>query len=382
MILRPLEAIIKVIIFVKGILRMNLDIFELCSKIDFTALQENRPMTNIAQILLSGEGYVRTAVRHAGVEEKYITGNGSDFEKFRELCRVYPFFEGNVAQYVCRAILSMIFGIKEALSVNNCERIWTETAELLVKKPLAPADLLKRFGVNKLGVLTHISCALPPFEQLDMTAFPVLCPDSVFSVGKRGYKKKFTALEKAFGESISCISAFDAALIHMTERFTQKGCNFAVVSGLCAEDFGKSDYFHAQNALTRAIATDGNISAEEARDFRRYAIGKFLENCREKKIDVLLEFSAPEFEILPDIKVGSSVERRIWLNFSENETPLAKEGFIDLREDLQEQFSAYSKRFAIGNLPPFFVGSANLCELCLHEFYRSELQRYAKKDEK
>lgn len=361
---------------------MNLDFFELCSEIDLAVLQENRPVTNIARILLSGEGYVKTAVRNAGAEEKYITGDASDFEKFRELCRVYPFFDGNVAQYVCRTVLSKVFGIKEELSSNNCEGIWRKSADILVENHLTPADLLSRMNVGKIGILTDICADLSDFEKLDVSASPVLCPDSVFSVGKRGYKNKFSSFEKACGENISFISAFDTALVRMIERFMQNGCYFAVVRGLSADDFGKSDYFHAQNALTRAVDTDGNISAEEVRDFRRYAIGKFIENCREKKIDLLLEFSAPPLQILPDIKVESPVERRIWLNFSESETPVVKEGFIDLHADMQAQFLAYAKRYAIGNLPPFFVGSANLCELCLHGFYRSELQRYAKKDEK
>ena len=85
---------------------------------------------------------------------------------------------------------------------------------------------------------------------------------------------------------------------------------------------------------------------------------------------------------LPDIEVESAVERRIRLNFSGNERPLIKEGFIDLRADLQAQFSAYAKRCAIGNLPAFFVGTANPAELCLHGFYRSQLEKYLKSYEK
>ena len=52
---------------------------------------------------------------------------------------------------------------------------------------------------------------------------------------------------------------------------------------------------------------------------------------------------------------------------------------MDLRGDLQTQFFSYAKRYAIGNMPPFFVGTANLCELCLHGFYRDELGKFAEK---
>ena len=358
---------------------MKLEFFEACSRIDPRRLHEDRRLTNIAQILLFGEGYVTGAMRYAGAEEKYITGDASDFEKFRELCRVFPLFEGNVAQYVCRAVPKRLFEIKAELSEDSCEEIWQKTSDHLMENPLTTTDLISRFDVSGIGVLTDISADLSAFDRLSERVVPVLCPDSALSVDRRGYKKNFEALEKAFGEDILSIERVFEAL---TEKFIEKGCSLAVLHGLTDDDFGKSDYYHAENALKNAVETDGNISKEESRDFRRYAMGKFLEICRQKGLDVLLEFSAPSIRILPDILVESPVERRIWLNFSGNERPLVKEGSIDLRADLQAQFSAYAKRFAIGNMPPFFVGTANPAELCLHGFYRNQLEKYLKNYEK
>ncbi len=373
-------GIIRVIIVsVQEISQMKLEFFEACCRIDPPRLQEDRCLTNIAQILLSGEGYVTDAMRYAGAEEKYITGDASDFEKFREFCRVYPLFEGNVAQHVCREILSRIFEIKAELSEKNCEEIWQKTADHLMENPLTVSDLISRLNIGRIGVLTDISADLSVFDRLSERVVPVLCPDSVFEVDRRGYKKKFEDFKKAFGENLLRI---ERAFETLTEKFIEKGCSLAVLHGLTDNDFGKSDYYHAEKAQKKAVETDGNISADEARDFRRYAIGKFLEICRQNRLDVLLEFSAPTLEILPDIRVESPVERRIWLNFSGNECPLVKEGSIDLHADLQAQFSAYAKRFAIGNMPPFFVGTASPAEFCLHGFYRERLEKYLKDHEK
>ena len=357
---------------------MYLDFFEPCSQVEAAVLQKNRPMTNICQVLISGEGYLTDAMRYAGADEKYIAGECSDFERFRELCRVYPFFKGNAAHYVCRGILDSIFGINEELSEKNCEAIWMKTADFLAENPLTPTELLRRLNVGGMGILTDICADLSTFEKLEAAA-PVLCPDSILSVDKRGYKRIFAMLEEAVDHKICDISSFDRAVLHLVDGFASKGCNLVVLSGLCDDDFGKSDYFHAENALMRAVATDGNILPEEARDFRRYAIRKIAENCRAKKLDLMLEFCIPSIEILPDVKTSSIIERRIWLNFSESEAPLIKECTIDLRGDLQAQFSSYAKRYAIGNMPPFFVGTANLCELCLHGFYRDELGKFAEK---
>ena len=380
MILIGMTVIIRVIIVsVQEILQMKLEFFEACSRIDPDKLQEDRRLTNIAQILLSGEGYVTGAMRYSGADEKYISGDASDFEKFRELCRVYPLFEGNAAQYVCREILERLFEIKDGLCENNCEEIWKKTSDHLMESPITTTDLISRFDVSKTGILTDISADLSAFDRLSERVVPVLCPDSVFEVDRRGYKKKFEAFKNAFGEnSFGIEKAFET----LTEKFIKKGCSLAVLHGLTDGDLGKSDYYHAENAQKKAVETDGNIPADDARDFRRYACGKFLEICRQKRLDVLLEFSAPSLRILPDILVESPVERRIWLNFSGNEHPLVKDGFIDLRTDLQAQFSAYAKRYAIGNLPTFFVGTASPAELCLHGFYRRQLEKYLKDHEK
>ena len=354
------------------------DFFEPCSRADAAVLQKNRPMTNICQVLISGEGYLTDAMRYAGADEKYITGECSDFERFRELCRVYPFFKGNAAQYVCREILNSIFGINEELSKKNCEAIWVKTADVLAENPLTPTELLRRLNVGGMGILTDICADPSTFEKLEAAA-PVLCPDSILSVDKRGYKRILATLEEAVGHKICDISSFDRAVLHLVDGFASKGCNLVVLSGLCDGDFGKCDYFHAENAMLRAVATGGNILPEEARDFRRYEIRKIAENCRAKKLDLMLEFCIPSIEILPDVTTSSIVERRIWLNFSESEAPLAKECTIDLHDDLQAQFSAHARRYAIGNMPQFFVGTANLCELCLHGFYRDELRKFSEK---
>ncbi len=360
---------------------MTLKYNELNSKISSEYLSQNRRITNITELLLSGEGYVMRAMRCAGAREHFITGDGSDYEKFRELCRTAPLFAGNAAQFVCQYILGKFFDCNLALNTENCDKIWTLTADALAEKPLSVSEVLDALNIGELSVCTDISSELPMLCSLGEKLSLTLCPDSIFASDRPGYKKTVAVFEKSVGGEITDIRSFDDAMLRLLDRFCDNNCRRAAIGMLSKEDLGKSDFYHADLALKKAISTDGHITAEEARPLRRYLIGKFLEACRRKKINVMLEFSEKPLEILPEITLEAPVLRRAWLNFREEERalPLLTEGNIDICGDLANQLDAYAKKYAIGTLPPFFVGTANVAELCLHELYMTELKKFSKK---
>jgi glucuronate isomerase len=58
-------------------------------------IYENKPFDNISELWLSGDHYKWRAMRGCGVEEKYITGTGSDYEKFKAWAQTVPYCIGN-----------------------------------------------------------------------------------------------------------------------------------------------------------------------------------------------------------------------------------------------------------------------------------------------
>ena len=50
---------------------------------------------NITELWLKSDPYKHRAMRMCGVEEHYITGDASDFEKFKKWCSVFPKLIGN-----------------------------------------------------------------------------------------------------------------------------------------------------------------------------------------------------------------------------------------------------------------------------------------------
>ena len=72
---------------------------------------------------------VTDTMRLLGCDEKYISGNASDFEKFRDWIAAYPYMEGNVqakkAAEDLSLLLGRVFGEKD-LCGADAKRLWLE----------------------------------------------------------------------------------------------------------------------------------------------------------------------------------------------------------------------------------------------------------------
>ena len=71
---------------------------------------------NITEIWLYGDHYKLRAMRSYGIDEKYITGDASDFEKFKAFVTVMTYLIGNPIYHWSHLELKRYFGINEILS--------------------------------------------------------------------------------------------------------------------------------------------------------------------------------------------------------------------------------------------------------------------------
>ena len=63
--------------------------------IDPREIYEDRRFEDLAQLWLGGDHYKWRLLRSNGVEEKYVTGDGDGWEKFRRFAAVLPKAVGN-----------------------------------------------------------------------------------------------------------------------------------------------------------------------------------------------------------------------------------------------------------------------------------------------
>ena len=71
------------------------------------------------------------AMRSFGIDEYYITGEATDFEKFKAFAKTMPYLIGNPIYHWSHLELKRFFGIEETLSEKNAEEIWNRCNEII-----------------------------------------------------------------------------------------------------------------------------------------------------------------------------------------------------------------------------------------------------------
>ena len=105
-------------------------------------IAENKNFDNITQVWLYGDHYKWRAMRAFGIDEKYITGNASDKEKFLKWAEVVPYTLRNPLYHWTHLELQRYFGIHELLTPKNAELIYEKTSEALQKQTHTTCGLL------------------------------------------------------------------------------------------------------------------------------------------------------------------------------------------------------------------------------------------------
>jgi glucuronate isomerase len=105
---------------------------------------------NIARIWLGGDHYKWRAMRANGVDEAYITGNASDYDKFLAWARTVPATLGNPLYHWTHLELQRYFGITRILDASSAGRIWEECNAVIAKPEFSVRNLLAKMKVRAL----------------------------------------------------------------------------------------------------------------------------------------------------------------------------------------------------------------------------------------
>lgn len=214
------------------------------------ALAENKLYQTPAELWITNNAHARAILRHAGVEETFVKGEGSDFEKFRFFCTVMGDMVGNPLKLQCHTALRELFSCPLVLNEMNCEEIWQAVCEKLSRADLTPREYAKKCGVDTLLV------PLSPWEALDDFArveaprtLPVFAPDAYFLPSG----KEFAAAVRALDGEICDFKTFCRALLASLDRFAASGCRVARQSVLPVA-FWRPNEYHAALYFEKAMA--------------------------------------------------------------------------------------------------------------------------------
>jgi glucuronate isomerase len=111
-------------------------------------IAEDHLFENITKVWLAGDHYKWRAMRTAGVDEKYITGDAPDNEKFIKWAQTVPLTLRNPLYHWTHLELKRYFGINELLNEDNARDIYDACSELLGTEGFSVCKLLSKMNVE------------------------------------------------------------------------------------------------------------------------------------------------------------------------------------------------------------------------------------------
>lgn len=121
---------------------------------------------NAAQAFLLCDERKFKLMRMSGVDEKYICGTASDFEKFRELCKLLPNCIGNPTYLLSHIELKMLWNCDLPINSDNCEQIWHTLNDQLAYSNITDRTLANRAGLEQIPCLYLASIATAEADSL------------------------------------------------------------------------------------------------------------------------------------------------------------------------------------------------------------------------
>lgn len=172
-------------------------------------IAEDRRYSNITELWLGGDHYKWRAERSCGVPEKYITGDASDYEKFRAYATVMPKLIGNPLYHWSHLELQRYFGYHGVLNADTCDEVWTLCNEKLATPEMSVKNIIRASGVELLCTTDdpidtlEYHKILREDETFGVRVLPAWRPDKALKVTGAGYREYIDALSAVSGVTVT-----------------------------------------------------------------------------------------------------------------------------------------------------------------------------------
>lgn len=129
-------------------------------------IAENHKFKNAFELFLGGDHYKWRQLRTNGIDERLITGDADDYEKWEAFCKTMPLLIGNPLYHWTHLELQRYFGIFEPLSEKNAKEVWDKINAFLEKDEYRAQGLIKMSNVEVICTTDNPYDTLEYHKQL------------------------------------------------------------------------------------------------------------------------------------------------------------------------------------------------------------------------
>lgn len=194
-------------------------------------IAEDRQFENITQVWLGGDHYKWRFMRSCGVEEKYITGDASDKEKFLAWAKCLGKAIGNPLYHWSHLELQRYFGYNGALSEKTAEEVWELCNKKLADPSMSVRNIIRNSNVTLICTTDDPIDTLEWHDKIkadetfDVQVLPAWRPDKAMNIEKPDYPDYLAKLSEVSGVKINSFTDLKEALANRMDYFASKGCS-------------------------------------------------------------------------------------------------------------------------------------------------------------
>jgi glucuronate isomerase len=234
-------------------------------------IAQNRQFENITQIWLYGDHYKWRAMRANGVNERFITGDASDWEKFEKWAETVPYTVRNPLYHWTHLELRRYFGITELLNKDSARRIYEQCNALLQTPEYSVQGLLTKMNVKVVCTTDDPADSLEHHQATAEQGFetrilPTFRPDKAMTPEAPDYPAYLQRLGKAAGVEIRAYADLLTALRQRHDFFASLGGR---LSDHGLEQIYAADYTEAEvAAIFDKARLDQALTTAEIEQFK------------------------------------------------------------------------------------------------------------------
>lgn len=192
-------------------------------------IYENQKPENITQLWLSGDHYKWRAMRSAGIDERYCTGDATAEEKFTAFAKALQYCIGNPLYHWAHLELQRYFNIDTPLNEKTAKDIFERANKAIEDGDFRPQSLIENSNVKYICTTDDPIDDLKYHkllkeQNLPFKVLPSFRPDKALNIENDGFKEYIEELGKVTDINMTDVFQVIAALSKRADYFNEVGC--------------------------------------------------------------------------------------------------------------------------------------------------------------
>jgi len=410
----------------------KMPIFDYHCHINPKEIAEDKQFKNMTEIWLYGDHYKWRGMRTNGVDERYCTGEASDWEKFEKWAETVPNTLRNPLYHWTHLELKRFFGVEELLSPSTAKAIWDECNAKLQTPEYSCRGIIKMANVHTICTTDDPVDSLEYHRAIKADGFetevlPAWRPDKAMAVeNTTTFNQYIDKLEDVAKTNISSFSELMAALDSRHEFFHANGCRLSDhgVETVIAEDYSERDIAN----IFEKVRGGSDLTVDEVKKFQSAMLYEFgimdhsrgwtqqfhigaLRNNNTRLFNVLgpdtgfdsigdFEIARPLSKLLNRLDIEDKLSKTILYNLNPRDNELIatmignfQDGsvpgkmqfgsgwwFLDQKDGMERQMNALSNLGLLSRFVGMLTDSRSFLSYTRHEYFRRTLCNLLGKD--